>query len=244
VDSEASLRVVLTSGAITDFTVPTYDEYLAGDYLIAVGNAGSWEIMSYEKVTISGTIVTFTGLIRGRRGTEGNCGKHIIGDYVVFINNSNLVFTAEPFDNLPESVYYKVQGYKQKALDSFYLENVMTYNWHKPFAPTDVKCLVSGSDTNIQWTRRTRAVSTIVDGTAVTPYLEEADNYSIRFYDNDDNIVREVADILTTSFLYTNAMRIEDGFTPNALKLSIAQKSDNPVFSYGFWSKPQFYDVV
>lgn len=84
-DNTTTLRIALRSGTVDGQWASTdASGLLCGLNTIVVGAAGRWEVIYFRDVTkITNKVVEISGLLRGRRGTEVQCGTHAANDTVI-----------------------------------------------------------------------------------------------------------------------------------------------------------------
>lgn len=88
-DNTTVLRIALRTGTVDGQWASTdADGLLNGLNTILVGADGRWEAIYFRDVTkITDKVLTISGLLRGRRGTEVNCGTHQPNDQVILVQS-------------------------------------------------------------------------------------------------------------------------------------------------------------
>lgn len=210
----------------------TLNDFHDGKNAIAVGAPGRWEIIYFRDVeVVSDKAVKLTGLLRGRRGTEVHTDDHTVGDTVV------LLYTAKDgvdtairqstlsADQLGGNRDYKAVGKVVRSLPQSTTLEVLG-NSAKPWATVGHKAVKTGSDIVLTWERRTRLYGPWVDGSGDVPLDEDAELYDLEVY-SGTTVVRQVSNIATPAYTYTEAQQLEDGFAvpPSELEVKVYQKS-------------------
>lgn len=242
IDEQTTISFSLIKGDPSLIVPQSYDDFLAGKNFIAIGKAGSWEIISYRDVVVEGRRVTINGLIRGLRGTENNT-IHTSGDYIIMSQELSLFNLSSSPYSLPASMSVKNLGYKQSEYEATFSTFTINANYEKPFAPNNLAAVYEGSDVRLSWNRRTREHSTITNGSATTPFLKESDTYSVVIYNAESMEVRVMEGVVGQNFLYTEAMRIADGNTSNVLRFTVSQLCTMAGIGYGFWAPSALLDI-
>lgn len=116
------------------------------------GMPGRWEIIQFEGIA-NGEMY---GVVRGLRGTEGNCGKHQSGDYVITLFPSLAMIT------LPNADLGRLVNYKTVSNDQYFEQvaeksdpNALVGNSRWPFAPYHFRGTRDASNNvTFSWLRR------------------------------------------------------------------------------------------
>jgi hypothetical protein len=154
-DETTTLRVALRSGDVdTDWASTDGDGLLEGLNTIVIGAAGRWEVVYFRDVAkITDKVLQLSGLLRGRRGTEVNCGTHQANDVVILVQSVATDFTP---------------GLKPQVISDLRLGDLLVYNTRStpairppapqqltvvgyseyPWAPTDIHAVL-GSRFNV-----------------------------------------------------------------------------------------------
>lgn len=122
--------------------------------LAAYGSPGRWEIIQFEKIENG----VMSGIVRGLRGTEGECGKHQPGDFVVLVAPWAAFFSL-PRSDLGKSVKYKGVSSDQYFKNAFeWNDGPLKGNSRRAFAPAHFKA-TRDTDGNLtfSWLRRDKA---------------------------------------------------------------------------------------
>lgn len=213
----ASLSFNLASGSITAAEY-TDTEWVSGRNAIIFGNAERWEIAYFKKVEVDGEgVVTLTGLIRGRRGTEVFVNEHIIGDIVVVLQDTQGIYRV---DNTEADVNSrKAIGAVGEGMEA-YLANTEFYTYTgealRCFAPHFIRIdsgTVGVDDLLIKWERRDKvAGQVLVDGLPVYTSPENSEEYTITRIPDDEMIAPTViTGIMAREWTYTLAALTADG---------------------------------
>lgn len=240
---DMTLSVRIAQGDVADLVSVTYDEMLAGANRLLVGKSGRWELIGYTDVTYNAATkrATFSGLVRGLRGTDAFSTLHEGNDYVVFVDNESIVkdltTAATKLDD--EMFYAGVNAggyYELENLAGFIVQG----NARKPWAVANVELVDNAGDIDVTWTRRTRLTGPLVDGTGAVPLDEASELYEADIY-RSGSIVRTVTGIASEGFSYTAAQMTADGFggMPTELQIDIYQIS--AVVGRGFVKAGTYY---
>lgn len=230
VDNVTTITVALRTGTSDDFESATYTELLEGRNAILIGAAGRWELVFFRDVEVlNAKLVTLSGLLRGRRGTDTNIDTHSSGDVALLVRSIAEDF-AEPFQ--PQSLEASRIGTTLR-----YIAEGIPHR--RPLAPQDVtvvghsaKCWppaqldaadAGAGDIDLSWLRRDRlGTEFIVDP---QPLSEEAELYDLEIMDGVD-VARLVADLTDPEYTYSAADQTTDfGAPQTTLTIRVYQKS-------------------
>lgn len=246
---EVSVEINLSSGFDEALIpVPTYDEFLAGTYMVAVKGSTGWDIFSYRDVQFKDSSVVLTGLIRGRRGSEFHAQNTIsTGSPAVFLDGAytlqSLFGTQEYL--APITVASVLPGGREDDIstDSGYIRGIR----HKPFAPSHIKVETAVDGVDISWIRRSRATSTLNNGAPIPlPYLRELRAYEVALFAPDNNtpvLLKDVTDAETVNI--TAAELTDAGLDGETqLRVSVAQRPEKTGVVKGIPSPIAYYDIL
>lgn len=185
--------------------------------LAIYGAPGRYEIMQVASV-VNGVA---TGVFRGLQGTDVFCGLHQPGD-MLYLLKDYIVMERRPLDNVGITDNVKGVSYWQKFADVNYTSIEVEGNALKPFAPVSIKGVVNGADIDVTWSRRDRAM---VNSFKPMPMSEATEKYEVDIIKNGA-VIRTIENIPQASFVYTSAMRTEDGTdADNSLTVDVFQIS-------------------
>lgn len=118
------------------------------------GADGRWEIIQFQSI-INGVM---SGIVRGLRGTEIYCGRHVIGDLVI-IPEFGIAIEHRPVADIGHPETYKaVTDGSSYSTTSATPARTPTGASLRPFAPSRVKAVrdAGSGDVQISWNRRDR----------------------------------------------------------------------------------------
>jgi len=185
------------------------------------------EIIQFKTATLTGPgLYTLSGLLRGRRGTEGATGTHSVGEAFVLLEKGVVDF-------IPDVLSHRGQAFSFRALSSGQTlseaqDYTLTYGMKTlcPFAPVHVKgvrSLGTSGHLTLSWIRRARVNAAWLDNIDV-PLDEDRELYAVEIL-NGTEVVRTFSDLAEASVTYTAAQQAEDwgGDIPDAMTLHVYQ---------------------
>lgn len=189
--------------------------------LAVYGAPGRWELIQFEKI-VDGVM---SGIVRGLRGTENNCGLHFPGDRI-FTLKPGLAMSRLPVSRLGEVAVYRavsegLQFVAQEQLQGQPFQG----NSRRPFAPYHFAGSRDGSgDLTFSWVRRDRVRSGW--GQAAPPQSEAVLAFTVNVCNSDGVLLRTLA-ATDVSVVYTAAMQSADQSTGlTEFQLQISQIGD------------------
>lgn len=246
---EDSLEVYFGEYTQAAFPLPTYAEFLSGTYLLAIQHGKLWEVVSYRDVTFNGESVVFSGLIRGRRGTEAAATREAYsGSQVILLDGNHGVLKVFNSSFYRQNVTIASVPPRATSNEIKVVSGPLRGLRHRPFAPTNIKVANAVDGVDISWVRRSRGVSTLNNGVPIDPpYVKEVQEYVVSVYANftDTNpaITKTVVGVetvnITDAELTTASL---DGQTK--LIVGVAQKPSKLFIEEGIQSILQNYDIV
>lgn len=198
-----------------EFFSVTYEEMLRNNNLIAYGQPGRWEILSYQDATPTGvgSNVILSTFIRGKYGTEQYMSGHTSADLIVLLDHPNTIFAAMPAQSVGLSWPIKAVNVGDDT-DGGVLANYGTYDAVnlKPLSVVNPEVNLIGADWQINFDPRTRYPS----NQWVTGNLEQTDTqfYSVVVF-NGTAIARTIQST-TIPIIYTEAQQIADFGAPQS----------------------------
>jgi hypothetical protein len=222
-DKANSLTVKMTLGALagtSDLNV------LNGSNGFLLGAPGRWEAIQAQSIVLNmdGTY-TLSRLLRGRRGTEVNCGNHAVGDLLVPLP-TGMLHETDALGALNKLFYYKgvTSGQDISGVASQQFTN--TGNDLRPYAPGHI---VGARDTDfnltITWIRRTRIGGDWLDFVVTVPLSESSELYDVDVLDGSA-VVRTFTDLPSPTVEYDVTEQLTDfGSTQQAVAVRVFQKS-------------------
>ncbi len=208
-DWHSSLEVTLLNAAMWLESRPVA-AVLAGANLALVGD----ELIQFaEAVPIAPGRFRLSGLLRGRRGSEAEIGRHAAGERFVVLDAARLFAFDPPFDAMGRSFQFRA-SHRSGAVNS--LATVVPVGRAlQPLAPAHL-ALLPRPDGGVaaRWVRRSRAGFGWTDGTDA-PLAEDSERYRVELW-HDGSLVR-AADTSTPVWDYDGAARLADGIPDPAL---------------------------
>jgi hypothetical protein len=196
----------------------TYSDFLSGKNALIIGAAGRWELVFFRDVAaLSSTSVQLTGLIRGMRGTEVNCGLHQPADEVYLVASVAVGFSVTGIQEYRDVADIGLAcTYTSTGVPAVKAPGVLnlTYKGYSlyPFAPAAAHVNLSGSDVIITWHRRDRHSQELwveQDPTMTEPVALQ---FKLEIM-SGSTIVRTVTGLATETYTYLAASQTADGFT-------------------------------
>jgi hypothetical protein len=197
-----------------------------------VGVEGRWEILGAATITQNDSHShTLSGLLRGLRGTEGNCATMQVGDAVILLTPDTIGMLPVSTDRLGTTMQYRaVYGTTFPSEDdtkSISQEG----NPLKEFAPAQLRAVENTSgDLVITWARRTRLSGEWRD--TVDAFLavnSKPEAYKVEIYDDtaSPQLLRTI-ETSESSATYTSAQRSSDSSPlPSAIRIRVYQISSD-----------------
>lgn len=191
--------------------------------------AESGELFQYrDAVFVSATRRwTLSALLRGRLGTEKFMDQHFADEELAInINEDTACFV--PDDLATRNVQHRyapiTAGRTLESTNSELFTN--TGRILTPYSPASGRAVVSGTNINLTWLRRARVNGEWRDSVDV-PLDETEEKYEVDILDAAGNVVRTVAVLDQSSFVYTEAMQIADlGSAQSTISAVVYQISD------------------
>lgn len=165
------------------------------------------ELLNFVTATLEadGTY-TLSGLLRGRRGTEGACSTHAIGEEFVLV--SDLARDGFGLSDVGTDFSFKAQTLGRDVDSAAVIEVDFSGASLKPYAPARVRWYFDGTDMQGTITRRTRVGGSWVGGTTI-PLSEASEAYEIEVY-SGATLKRTISVSGTNTFTYTHAQMVTD----------------------------------
>lgn len=213
-------QIVVSNNSIdTDTLVAaTYDELLGDNYrnLIAIGDGIAWELVQWmDFELVDDRTIRFTGLFRGRFGTEYYRSAAKPGSLCVIIDDAT-VTVAYPRKMLLDDTRY-VYRTRAPNTPNFRAELGvlrLSGNFRRPHAPCNVKAVRAPGDgsVTITWERRARFNGELRDGTADVILDEDREYYAVDIYNADrTSVMRSFEQVKQRSVWYGPNMQATDG---------------------------------
>lgn len=215
----------------SDLVSCTYLELMNGSNAALLVNSTTMEVevIQYQTATQnSDGTWDLTGLLRGRRGTDPFTGIHDFGDIFIPLNANNRAF-QEFFNSLNQigvQKDFRAVGFGQLFENGFDQLTTLTGADLLPYAPTNLKAALSGSDIVLSWTRRTRLNGAWKNLTGVVPLNEDSEKYEVDILSGPGGTVLRTLTSITESVTYSAAdIAIDFGSTPAVISGNVYQIS-------------------
>lgn len=224
---------------------------LTGVNTLIVGAPGRWEIVYFQDVEIlSGKLIRFKKLLRGRRGTEGNCNNHLPGDTVILLRWASLANTGiDTGQGVPPGSRADLRAlYPQDSATTIgddlairalgegvtsappTSQVALTAAALLPWAPGHIVAQHDGGDIDITWKRRTRLMGAWLDEEGEVSLDETDERYDLQILSLDGStVLRTVEDLLVSEYTYSAADQATDGYVAgdgDQIRLRIYQVSE------------------
>ncbi len=192
-DYDNVISVQLNTGSLSSATEA---DVLNGANMIAIESAAStWEILQYQDATpLGGNEYALSRLLRAHIGTESNMGNPA-----------------------PEGARFLYIG-QANASAYIYIHNDLGIG-ELPFSPVDISAYLDYTDLVISWTRRAktpRIDQDDYDPLIGDPLGELYEEYEIDILDANDDVVRTIYGINTTTTTYGYFAQVEDFGLPQS----------------------------
>lgn len=190
--------------------------------------SGEWEVFQFVNATLNGDgTYTLSRLLRGQMGTEAYMGDPTpAGARVVMYDTERFTYLEGTSANLGVDMMLRYGPSGVLIGDSRYSDETVTPRGvaFRPYAPVDLKQVLSGSDLVLNWVRRTRYDGDAWDVVDV-PLNEEYERYEVDIFDGED-VVRTLVVDNTTTVTYTAAQQTTDfGSTQSSVAWVVHQMS-------------------
>lgn len=234
-DRTNTLTVRLLQGA-----APTSDSLL--NVLNGINGAilvPSLEIIQFTTVVDNGDgTYTLSYMLRGRRGTEWAVGTHAIGETIIFLNTGGINHEQTPLANVGATRKFKGVTVGAELASGVPQDMTLVGRDLKPYAPSHIAGIKTGTDWTFGWIRRTRLGGDWLnggdtpgtypppqDGMSV-PLNEDGQAYDVEILDTDNVTVKRTGTVTSNRFQYLTADQIADfGSTQSTVRLNIYQRS-------------------
>ncbi len=231
-DDTTVLRVIAKSMGASDLASATAEQFYNNENLLIIGKPGRWEYIAFKTVTAVNTkVFEFTGLARGRRGTDANVGTHEANDEVYLVRSVATGFAAYLNPQAQEVALVGEDGeYTVLGLPATRPVAPVTVTFAgeslKPFSPCGLAAeLQVGNDIDLTWNRRDRLQADFI--TDEPPLSETTELYDLEIL-SAGVVVRTVSSLAVPSYTYTSANQTTDGFSPPlaSLEVRVYQKGE------------------
>jgi len=219
-DTVNTLTVFMTQGTLTG----TSDlNVLNGANALLVGK----EIVQYvNSIQNADGSFTVSRLLRGRRGTDVNCGTHGPGETVLDLSGGAVAREQVALDLLQVLRYYEAVTYGAMVDPTQSQQFTDTGNDLRPYAPASLAGSRDGSgNLTLTWIRRTRIGGAWLDGIGIVPLSEQSESYDVEIV-GGGGVVRTFFALASPTVAYTAAQQITDfGETLPRVTFNVYQNS-------------------
>lgn len=219
-DRRASVEVELLNDAMW-LESRSEASVLAGANLALIGG----EIVAFTSAVATGARrFRLSGLLRGRRGTEGAAGGHGAAERFVLLTSDGLTPFDAPLGAIGGAMQFKGVGPSELASAVVPVGAAVTAQALRPLAPVHLRAVREpGGGIAISWVRRSRQAFDWLDG-GDAPLAEESERYVVRL--QPDGGAERVSESTTPDFIYSAAEQLADAGGPvESLVVSVAQAS-------------------
>ena len=234
-DYKTTLRIVFKTPPV--ILKPTSDDaFRSGAGFLVAGAPGRWELVYFQNaapVNGSSLLWTFSGLLRGRRGTDSVVGSSQTGDTVFFpssINAMDLVYAPAASLNAGLACVLTPVPSANGVQTAVTVQPGAT---HAPWAPAAFSVARAASSTQpgrfdltFTWQRRTRdETDTLHDGDATVTNEFGAEAYVFKVLSSGGFVIHTESALTASTFVYTAEAQITDGFAsdPKLISARVAQ---------------------
>lgn len=214
-------------GSTPTIVSATLEELIADPTLnlAAVGKPDRFELIQFMNADLqSAGEWLFSGLLRGRRGTERHTGTHEAGDYFV-VYTSGWGKRDMGASRLGETTYFEAITYGLSEAGQAAQVDTFTGEANRPLSVANVQ-ITKDYDTgtfDVTWQRRTRLGGSSIDGQDV-PLGETSELYNVRVLSGGTTLRSE--QVTSPAFEYTAYDQIEDfGIEQSTITVEIEQVS-------------------
>jgi hypothetical protein len=216
-DRTNSVTISLTSGALSS---DTEINVLNGANTLLIGS----EIVQFATAVLnaSGTY-TISTLLRGRRGTDGFSGSHVINEKVIVLSSATLLRVDVDLSSHTSTFFYRAMTLGSSQFSSKTIEQVLTLRSQMPYSPSHVAGTRPVNDWTFTHIRRTRVGGAWRDFVDV-PLSETSEAYEWDILDG--STVKRLLTSSTESVTYTEAQQITDfGSVQDSVDFNVYQIS-------------------
>jgi hypothetical protein len=227
-DQVNSLKVRLVNGSLS-----SADRVLVygGANVVAVQNQnGDWEVVQFATATLTGANeYTLSGLLRGRRGSEGAMRDPVPAGSRVVILDERLAQLGLSVGEARQPFQYRWGPVSRPISDISWqgLEKTFGGAALVPLAPCHLTFAWNGADLILSWRRRDRAPAAASISLPETPMSEARESYDLEILDSSGAVVRTLSGLGEHDYTYTAAQQGADfpGGLPNPLTIAVYQLS-------------------
>ncbi len=204
-DSAGTVQVQLYQGILSSCTET---QMLNGANISLLGG----EIVQFQSATLLGPgLYELGSLLRGRQGTQEECGTHRTGEAFVLLSESTLQFLPALLSQRNQSFSFRAVSLGGSIATAQNLSLTYGMKSLQPLAPVHLKASRSGgagTEMTISWVRRARMNGSWVDYIDV-PLDETQELYDLEIMDGE-NVIRLFENVDVTSQVYTAAQQLAD----------------------------------
>jgi len=212
-DEDNELQVILTTNQDIGLSGVSQLEMLnsANAALVFKRDGSNLEVVQFrDAVENSDGSYSLTGLLRGRRGTEGR-DAHPSGELFMLIEPEALDRLLLSLDEVGQERFYSAVGEGQSFEQSRTFARIGDGDDLKPYAPVQLAASGSlGSDIDLSWERRARVNGALRDFTGEVALAEDSEEYDLEIVDAAGVVVRTVDGLTSKSYTYTSVDQSSD----------------------------------
>ena len=217
-DRTNTLNIHLFSGVLSS---DTEINVLNGANPLLIGD----EVVQFTTAVLeSDGTYTISTLLRGKRGTEGFNGTHVVGERIIVLSASTVLRVGVNLSDHLTTFFYRAITLGDSQFSSKTVEQVLRLRSQMPYAPSHVAGTRPANNWIFTHLRRTRiggAWRDLVD----VPLGETSENYEWDVMDG--TTVKRTLTSVVESVTYTEADQITDfGSVQDSVELNVYQLSD------------------
>jgi hypothetical protein len=235
-DEQNTLTVAMTAGGDVLESI-TQEAMLNGaNPALVIKANGEAEVIQFRDVSVNPTgTYTLSGLLRGRRGTDGFASGHQAGEIFVLLDAEDIEPLAITLGEIGLPRLWRAVSFGMLFEDASIETRTFTGRDLKPYAPWAVKAVKSGNPANItiSWARRTRIGGEWKDGAGTVPLAEATEAYEVDILDAPGGAVKRTLTAAMPSTIYANADILAD-FEAVPASLSVVVYQISAVIGRGF----------
>lgn len=221
-DGESVLKIQLLRGELSSCD----EAALLGGANAALAGG---EVVQFKTAVLVGPgLYELRDLLRGRKGTEGKTGAHVVGESFVLLTSDAIQFLPASLSD--RNAIYRFRAvsngrYLDDAADTAFAYELKTL---EPLAPAHLRgARQNNGDVLLTWIRRARKNASWVDYIDV-PLDEENERYDVEIVNIATGaVVRTFAEIAQSAQIYSAAQQTEDwgGAAASSFIMRVYQKS-------------------
>ena len=216
VDPVNTVDVELVKGTLSSYP---FEDVLKGSNIALLGK----EIIQFENATlIAENTYRLSGLVRGRRGTEGMVNTHVEEELFCLLGGT--VFVPIQISEINQPKLFRFVSNNSNLEAQSNISFTCTGETLRPFSP------VRGYSTNVDgnyeiyWTRRGRIGQEMPSGADIA-LSEEVEKYGVEVVESSTGTVKRFTYVTTPTWTYMQADRLADFPGGGAVTINVYQIS-------------------